>query len=138
MSFSLDPQSGWSCPVRVDKPFLRRSLCVFGRETPLPLVLTSYQSKGQTYLAIHRDDRPQLFIENRTDTVMFCAQSIGGSNVVTESQHLKWNCRLPKKTSVFYTVPLQQEKFPELPQDNFAEKIALAIDSESKFFKFIN
>lgn len=28
ISFSAEPDSAWSCPVRVDNPFLRRSITV--------------------------------------------------------------------------------------------------------------
>lgn len=132
MSFSLEPQSGWSCPIRVDKLFLRRSLCVIGQEEPVALVVTSHQHKGQTFVAIHRDERPQLLLENKTDTVLFCAQSLGGGEVASEAQHFRWNCKLPKARALFYTMSGLQEKFPELPQNNFSEKIALAVESESK------
>lgn len=136
MTFSLEPRSGWSCPVRVDKPFLRKSLCVFGKEEPLAIVLTSHHNNGQTYVAIHRDDRPQLWLENKTDTVLLCSQSVNGGGVASEAQHFRWNCKLPKLGNVFYTMPILSETFPELPQNNYAEKIALAVDPESKYVFF--
>lgn len=132
MSFSLDPRSGWSCPVRVDKPFLRKPICLLGKDEPLATVLTSYQHKGQTYVAVHRDDRPQLLIENKTDVVMFCGQSLGVAGIAAETQHFRWHCKLPRMGSIFYTMPLLKDKFPELPQNNYAEKVTLAVDSESK------
>lgn len=137
MSFSLEPRTGWSCPIRVDKPFLRKSLCVFGTKEPFALVLTSHHQKGQTFIAIHRDNRPQLLLENKTGITLFCAQTLGGNEVASETQHFRWNCRLAKMASVFYTMPLLQEKFPELPQNNFAEKIALAADPESKYSCYV-
>lgn len=132
MAFSLDPRSGWSCPVRVDKPFLRKPVSLRGKGEPLAIVLTSYQHKDQTYVAVHRDERPQLLIENKTGVVMFCGQSLGADGVAAETQHFRWNCKLPSVGSIFYTMPLLKDKFPELPQNNYTEKIALAIDTESK------
>lgn len=137
MSFSLESTCGWSCPIRVDKTFLRKSVCVFGKEEPLALVLTAHHSKGQTYVAIHKDDRPQMLLENRTGAILFCAQSVEKNEVASETQHFRWNCKLPTMATVFYTMPLLKDKFPELPQNNYAEKIALATDPESKLVNYI-
>lgn len=132
MAFSVKPELGWSCPIRVDKPLLRKSFCVVSEEYPIPLVLTSQEHKGQIFVAIHNDNRPQIFIENKTPAILFCAQSLGEDNVATEVQHFKWHCRVGSFGSVYYTMPFLSEKFPELPQNNFSEKIALACDPESK------
>lgn len=131
MAFCVRPELGWSCPIRVDKPLLRKSFCVANEEHPIPLVLTSQEHKGQTFLAIHNDNRPQIFIENKTPATLFCAQSLG-DYVATEVQHFKWHCHVASFRSIYYTMPFMSEKFPELPQNNFSEKIALACDPESK------
>lgn len=133
MSFCIQPSYGWSCPIQVDKPLMRKSFCILAKDHSIPVVLTSQEHKGQTFLSIHQDNRPQLYIENKTCTTLFCAQALAQGKVADETQHFKWHCKLPSYRNFYYTMPFLSEKFPELPQDNFTEKICLASDPESKY-----
>ncbi|CAG9819390.1 unnamed protein product [Phaedon cochleariae] len=136
ISFSVQPDLGWSCPLRVDKPFLRKSFCIASTDHPIPVVLTCQEHKGQTFLAVHNDTTPQLFIENKTGTTMFCAQSLEEGRVAKEAQHFKWYCRIDNLTYRYYTMPVLSDKFPEMPQKMFSEKIVLACDPESDLNDF--
>ncbi|XP_074031826.1 vacuolar protein sorting 13B isoform X2 [Leptinotarsa decemlineata] len=136
VSFSIQPHLGWSCPLRVDKPFLRKSTCIKSSNFPIPIVLTCQEYKGQTFIAIHNDTRPQLFIENRTGATLFCAQGLGEGRVATEVKHFRWHCKIENSSCQYYTMPFLSEKFPELPQNNFSEKISIACDPESDLNDF--
>lgn len=99
-----------------------------------PVVLTAQEIKGQTFLALHSDPRPQLFIENTTNVGFYCGQSqTDDCSIVAESEHFRWNCKIPAFTNIFYNMPVISDKFPELPQMYFPEKLSFAYDSLSKF-----
>nr|CAI5821779.1 unnamed protein product [Callosobruchus analis] len=149
----------WSCPIRVDKPLLRKSFALRTAECySVPVVLTSQDNKGQIYLTLHEDDRPQLFLENTTGATLFVAQAtgLGGAvKVAEECQHFRWRCRVGNMEKTYYTMPGVSEKFPDLPpapaaspgaatsssstaaaaaaaSDTFGDKIAIACDPESE------
>ncbi|VEN36376.1 unnamed protein product [Callosobruchus maculatus] len=101
MSFSLGGDH-WSCPIRVDKPLLRKSFAVrTGEGCSVPVVLTSQDCKGGSggpiYLTLHEDDAPQLFIENTTGAALYVAQATGNME------------------RAYYTTPGVSDKFPDLP-----------------------
>ncbi|XP_066257341.1 intermembrane lipid transfer protein VPS13B isoform X1 [Euwallacea similis] len=130
-AFSVNPCQGWSCPLRVDKPMLRKPICLLGDAgLCIPGVVTAQEVKGQIYLALHNDPRPQLFIENTTNASFYCGQSLpDDSIVVSECEHFRWNCKIPPVSGTYYNMPAISEKFPELPQIYFPEKISLSYDS---------
>ncbi|KAJ8927596.1 hypothetical protein NQ314_019923, partial [Rhamnusium bicolor] len=130
IAFCIKPELGWSCPMRVDKPLLRKSFCVMSDEQPIPVVLTSQEHGGKIFLSIHNDSRPQMLIENKTAMTLFCAQSLGEDDVAAEAKHFRWHCQVKHFNSMYYTMPVLSEKFPELPHNNYIEKIALACDPE--------
>ncbi|CAG9772920.1 unnamed protein product [Ceutorhynchus assimilis] len=131
ISFSVNPAAGWSCPIRVDKPLLRKAFAVQNNQTSMPVVLTAQEIKGQVFLALHNDPRPQIFIENKTNVLFYCGQTLPDeTSVVAESEHFKWNCILPSLSGTYYNMPAISQKFPELPQVYFAEKLSLAYESQ--------
>ncbi|XP_008197902.1 intermembrane lipid transfer protein VPS13B isoform X1 [Tribolium castaneum] len=140
VAFSMQYEFGWSCPVRVDDNVSRRSLSVrTSRNKWIPLVLTSQERKGQIYLSLFHDDSPQTLIENKSSVNLYCGQAIGeGGAAIPESRHFKWFSKLECGSSVYYTMPFVSEKFPELPQTCFSEKIVFAIGpkTESDHFEW--
>ncbi|XP_060527776.1 intermembrane lipid transfer protein VPS13B isoform X2 [Cylas formicarius] len=133
IAFSLDQDLGWSCPIRVDKTLIRKSTAIMSHDVSVPVVLTSQEIKGQIYMAIQYDPRPQLYIENRTAVSFYCGQAFpDDSGVTKESEHFRWHCRARGNSSVYYTMPVLSEKFPELPQVNYQEKLSLAFDDDDE------
>ncbi|XP_030768330.1 vacuolar protein sorting-associated protein 13B-like isoform X2 [Sitophilus oryzae] len=138
MTFSVDPKVGWSCPVRVDKHLVRKSFSVQTKQFSIPVVLTAQENKGQVYLAIHNDPRPQIFIENKTSVAFFCGQSLpDDSGIVKEAEHIRWTCKVGSMSRMYYNLPVLSEKFPELPQVNFSEKLSLGYSEDEKEIKDI-
>ncbi|XP_072392830.1 intermembrane lipid transfer protein VPS13B [Diabrotica undecimpunctata] len=129
-SFCLSADVGWSCPIRVDKPFLRKAFCVTSASHPLAFVLTCQEHKGQLFLSLHNDTRPQVLISNRTGTTFYCGQSLKEGEVVDEVQNFRWFSKIGPHQDQYYNMPNISEKFPELPQYQFSEKIALAIEPD--------
>lgn len=65
---------------------------------------------------------------------MFFAQSSGNDDneVETDCQHFKWVCSVEDGNSCYYTMPGYSEKFPDMPQNSFEEKIVIASDPQGK------
>lgn len=98
----------------------------------IPVVLTSQEHKGQIYLSIHNDPKPQIYIENKSQIDLFCGQSLGDeNNIVEETKHFRWYCKINGDSTKYYSLPLLAEKFPELPNQNQTEMIVFASDSGS-------
>ncbi|CAH0555543.1 unnamed protein product [Brassicogethes aeneus] len=131
VTFSAKPELGWSCPIRVDKTFIRKSFCILGENYPIPLCITFQEYKGQTYLAVSHDLRPQIFIENKSNIPLICAQFLTDNSTANESQHFKWNCEIKRLGSMFYSMPLIGEKFPEIPQNSYLESIVFGTSTDS-------
>lgn len=134
ISFAVNAKFGWSCPVRVDKSLIRRSLSIQTENTSLPFVLTSHEYRGQTFLAIHHDAHPQMLIENKCGVKFFCAQIASNENstLVTDCQHFNWMCGVDMDSSCYYTMPGVSEKFPDISPNGYPDKIALSTDPEGK------
>ncbi|XP_050295994.1 intermembrane lipid transfer protein VPS13B [Anthonomus grandis grandis] len=130
VSFSADPELGWSSPISVDKPLIRKAFALSCKGVSMPVVLTAQEQKGQIFLSLHNDPRPQLLIDNKTNVDFYCGQSLpDDSGVYKESEHFNWICKLNSHFSTYYSMPKLSEKFPELPQVYFAEKISLAYET---------
>ncbi|CAG9862164.1 unnamed protein product [Phyllotreta striolata] len=131
MSFCTDETSGWSCPIRVDRPFLRKSFCITATPHPIAALLTCQEHKGQLVLSLFNDNYPQTLIANSTGRTILCGQSAKDGSVAEESQHFNWNCRIQDNEEMYYSMPLLGEKFPELPQYHFPEHFRFACESQN-------
>lgn len=91
--------------------------------------MTSQERQGQIFLSLFHDNCPQTLIENKSLVTLFCGQAVGeGGAAVPESKNFKWVSRLECGACTYYTMPFVSEKFPELPQTCFSEKIVFAVD----------
>ncbi|KAF5303499.1 hypothetical protein FQA39_LY09962 [Lamprigera yunnana] len=135
ISISINPQYGWSCPVRVDKIINRRCIAVQIDRQSIPIVISSQTHKGQMYLALHNDLYPQLLIDNRCGATLYFAQGIKTEpgNALPESQHFDWKCEVQDSSSSYYTMPSHYEKFPDLSQENGLE-LVVACEPEDTWF----
>ncbi|KAJ8911374.1 hypothetical protein NQ315_014205 [Exocentrus adspersus] len=81
--------------------------------------LREHASGSQPWLvkAIHNDNRPQLFIENRLPAALFCAQSLGDDKVQTEVQHFKWHCRNMKVNLTVADIQLDNQLYSKESYD---------------------
>lgn len=140
VSFAINIKFGWSCPVRVDKNLVRRSLSMKTDSMSVPFVITSHEYRGQTFLAIHHDAHPQMLIENKCGVKFYCAQIASNENstLVMDCQHFNWICGVDIDSNCYYTMPGVSEKFPDISPNGYPDKIALSTDPEGKFICFAN
>lgn len=80
-------------------------------------------------MSLFHDDCPQILIENKSSVNLRCAQSLReNGGWAPESKHFKWVAEVEHGTSIYYTMPFVSEKFPELPQTCFSERIVFAVE----------
>lgn len=132
ITFTVNADCEWSCPVRVDKNLLRKSLSVQTENSSVPFVITSHEYKGQTFLFLHHDSHPQMLIENHCGVKIFCAQieSNENSTLIADCQHLNWLCGVGLFSNCYYTMPSISEKFPDISPGDYPDKIVLSTDPE--------
>lgn len=132
ITFTTNPKFGWSCPVRVDKNLIRRSLAMQTETTSLPFVITSHEYRGQIFLAVNHDAHPQMLIENRCGTKFYCAQIASNENsaLVVDCQHFNWICGVDADSGCYYTMPGISENFPDILPNGYPDRIALSTDPE--------
>ncbi|XP_071057652.1 intermembrane lipid transfer protein VPS13B isoform X2 [Onthophagus taurus] len=130
ISFSTNGKSGWSCPIRVDKPFNRRSISVKMNQKSIPIVVVSQEYKGQSFLSLHYDSHPQLQIKNRSGVKLYCAQYADndGRLIVEDCEDMKWLCSVDDESSCYYTMPDLSVLFPDVALN--ANRLVLAADPE--------
>ncbi|XP_017781523.1 PREDICTED: vacuolar protein sorting-associated protein 13B [Nicrophorus vespilloides] len=132
VSFASNGSHNWSCPIRVDKMLVRRSVSIQTEEMSVPVVLISQEHKGQTFISLHQDFNPQLLVENQSGTKIYCAQSGAEQGTIfSDCEHFSWICSVDDGKSCYYTMPVIAEKFPDLPQQNYYETLVFASDPES-------
>ncbi|KAF5296670.1 hypothetical protein FQR65_LT10210 [Abscondita terminalis] len=136
IAISVNPDYEWSCPMRVDKDFIRRNVAVEAENQSIPVVLTSQHYKGQIYLSLYNDFYPQLLIENKSGAKLFFAQAAKSEPVsaVIDCQHFRWTCCVENSRASYYTTPGYGEKFPEISQEIKVEQLIIAFDSEDSCF----
>ncbi|KAL3269016.1 hypothetical protein HHI36_008100 [Cryptolaemus montrouzieri] len=130
MAFSLEPSLGWSKPLRVDEIFVRKTISVMSEVEPIPLAVTSYDIKGQLFIGVHHDTRPQIFIENDCDVTLYCGQSREGEDlgVLPEVEHFKWFCEIKNGGSNYYSMTGLIDKFPDIAPNSVHENLVFAKD----------
>lgn len=128
---TIDKKCSWSCPVRVDRGLIRKNISFYGTMKNIPLLIIGQESKGQIYISIHHDHRPQLLIENKCSSMIFCAQYGPDNSIVKDNAHFNWTCSVPMEREVYYSLPSVGEKFPEIVPFE-PENIVIAVPSSSK------
>lgn len=96
------------------------------------LALISNERKDQVFLSLYHDDCPQTLIDNRIDVNLYCGQASNEGLAIPESKHFDWFTQIEAGKSMYYTMPFVCEKFPEIPQSCFNEKVVFALSREGK------
>ncbi|XP_045475296.1 vacuolar protein sorting-associated protein 13B [Harmonia axyridis] len=130
MVFSLKPALGWSKPIRVDEVFIRKTISLMTDVEPVPLAITSYDNKGQHFIGVHHDTRPQIYIENCSGVTLYCAQLKDGEefDVFEETEHFRWYCEIIDGGSNYYSMMGLIDKFPEIPTQSHKENLVFSKD----------
>ena len=112
VAFSRGDQ--WSCPTRVDQTLARRCITISNGASAIPVVVTTQEDKGTTYILVHIDDHPQLFIENSCPfRILLGEANSAADDIFQDSQNFFWRCEVESNTASYYTLPSVGNRLPD-------------------------
>lgn len=112
VSFSLGHK--WSCPIRVDQAMSRRSVAIPNGCASMPVIVTTQEDKGTTFIVVHTDDHPQLLIENACCFKILLGQADESSNdILPDSAHFMWICEVDSGATSHYSLPCVSNRLPD-------------------------
>ncbi|XP_076295219.1 vacuolar protein sorting 13B isoform X2 [Lasioglossum baleicum] len=113
---SLSLGHKWSCPVRVDQGMSRKCVAIPNGSATMPVVITTQEDKGTTYIMIHVDYHPQLLIENTCAFKILLGQSNEtGETILSDTAHFTWTCEIDSGASCHYSIPSVSNRLPDAP-----------------------
>ncbi|XP_012268331.2 intermembrane lipid transfer protein VPS13B isoform X1 [Athalia rosae] len=130
ISLSLGHQ--WSCPIRVDQGMSRRCLAIPNGSVTMPIVVTTQEDKGTTYITIHIDKHPQLLISNGCAFKILLGQGNADANgILAESPQFSWICDVESGGSCHYSLPAVGSRLPDSPALSITPLLLLTSVSNS-------
>ncbi|XP_050449510.1 intermembrane lipid transfer protein VPS13B isoform X1 [Cataglyphis hispanica] len=112
VSFSLGHR--WSCPIRVDQAMSRKSVAIPNGSSTMPVIVTTQEDKGTTFVVIHSDDHPQLLIENACGFKILLGQADEkGNEILPDSVHFTWMCEVDSGAIFHYSLPCISNRLPD-------------------------
>ncbi|XP_032691389.1 vacuolar protein sorting-associated protein 13B isoform X2 [Odontomachus brunneus] len=117
ISFSLGHR--WSCPIRVDQAMSRRSVTIPNGCASMPVIVTTQEDKGTTFIVVHTDNHPQLLIENACCFKILLGQADESSNeILSDSAHFTWICEVDSGATSHYSLPCVSNRLPDTAVPN--------------------
>ncbi|EFN66110.1 Vacuolar protein sorting-associated protein 13B [Camponotus floridanus] len=111
---SLSLGHRWSCPIRVDQAMSRKSVAIPNGSSTMPVIVTTQEDKGTTFIVIHADDHPQLLIENACGFKILLGQANEkGSEILPDSVHFTWMCEVDSGATSHYSLPCVSNRLPD-------------------------
>ncbi|XP_011871179.1 PREDICTED: vacuolar protein sorting-associated protein 13B isoform X1 [Vollenhovia emeryi] len=111
---SLSLGHRWSCPIRVDQAMSRRSVVIPNGSSTVPVIVTTQEDKGSTFVVIHSDDHPQLSIENACGFKILLGQADErGNEILPDSAHFAWICEVDSGATSHYSLPCVSNRLPD-------------------------
>ncbi|EZA51369.1 Vacuolar protein sorting-associated protein 13B [Ooceraea biroi] len=111
---SLSLGHRWSCPIRVDQPMSRKSVAIPNGSSSMPVIVTTQEDKGITFIVIHSDDHPQLLIENACGFKILLGQADeSGNEILSDSAHFTWICEVDSGGTFHYSLPCVSNRLPD-------------------------
>lgn len=99
-------------------------------------MLTTTEEKGQTFLAVHHDTIPQLFIQNSSGAKLFLSQRPklpnGNSSSSKTHHHFRWLHSVENNQSTHFTMCGYSDKFPNLNHLCIEENVVVTCDEEAE------
>jgi len=116
---SLSLGHKWSCPIRVDQPMSRKSVAIPNGSSSMPIIVTTQEDKGTTFIVIHNDDHPQLLIENACCFKILLGQADeNGNDILADSAHFTWICEIDSGGTFHYSLPCVSNRLPDTTVSN--------------------
>lgn len=113
---SLSLGHRWSCPIRVDQGMSRRCLAIPNGSATMPIVVTTQEDKGTTYITIHDDKHPQLLINNGCNFKILLGQANADTTgILSETPQFSWICDVESGGSCHYSLPAVGSRLPDSP-----------------------
>ncbi|XP_067209482.1 intermembrane lipid transfer protein VPS13B isoform X1 [Linepithema humile] len=111
---SLSLGHKWSCPIRVDQAMSRMSVAIPNGSSSMPVIVTTQEEKGTTFIAIHNDDHPQLLIENACGFKILLGQADeNGGEILPDTAHFTWVCEVDSGATFHYSLPCVSNRLPD-------------------------
>ncbi|EFN83982.1 Vacuolar protein sorting-associated protein 13B [Harpegnathos saltator] len=111
---SLSLGHRWSCPIRMDQAMSRRSVTIPNGNASVPVIVTTQEDKGTTFIVVHIDDHPQLLIENACCFKILLGQADESNNkILPDSAHFAWICEVDSEASSYYSLPCVSNRLPD-------------------------
>lgn len=111
---SLSLGHKWSCPIRVDQAMSRISVAIPNGSSSMPVIVTTQEDKGTTFIAVHNDDHPQLLIENACGFKILLGQADeNGGEILPDSAHFTWICEVDSGATFHYSLPCVSNRLPD-------------------------
>uniref|UniRef100_A0A6B2EK58 Putative vacuolar protein n=1 Tax=Phlebotomus kandelakii TaxID=1109342 RepID=A0A6B2EK58_9DIPT len=115
----------FSCPVHLNESINCKSVSLPKDNTYIPLRISLIKRQDQSFITIHENPYPRMWIENFTEYSLYVAQAdsvaVSKAPVAVREcfdQHFSWYQIVPFNTKIPYTPPLVDRAFPDdSPQD---------------------
>ncbi|XP_076165604.1 vacuolar protein sorting 13B isoform X1 [Ptiloglossa arizonensis] len=116
---SLSLGHKWSCPIRVDQGMSRKCVAIPNGSSTIPVVVTTQEDKGTTYIMIHVDYHPQLLIENMCGFKILLGQATEtAEGIIPDIFHFTWICEIESNATCHYSIPSVSNRLPDTPVSN--------------------
>lgn len=116
---SLSLGHKWSCPIRVDQGMSRKCVAIPNGSNTMPVVITTQEDKGTTYIMIHVDYHPQLLIENTCAFKILLGQANEtAEGIIPNTYHFTWICEVESNATCHYSLPSISSRLPDTPVTN--------------------
>ncbi|XP_076631853.1 vacuolar protein sorting 13B isoform X1 [Colletes latitarsis] len=113
---SLSLGHKWSCPIRVDQGMSRKCIAIPNGSSTMPVVITTQEDKGTTYIMIHIDHHPQLLIENSCAFKILLGQANETADeILPDTCHFTWICEIESNATCHYSIPSVSNRLPDVP-----------------------
>ncbi|XP_054006239.1 intermembrane lipid transfer protein VPS13B isoform X1 [Hylaeus anthracinus] len=130
---SLSLGHKWSCPIRVDQGMSRKCVAVPNGSSTLPVVITTQEDKGTTYIMIHIDHHPQLLIENTCAFKIVLGQANDTSDgIIPDTSHFSWICEVESNATCHYSIPSVSNRLPDAPVSNVSNVLLFSAITSSQ------
>uniref|UniRef100_A0A1B0DR14 Uncharacterized protein n=1 Tax=Phlebotomus papatasi TaxID=29031 RepID=A0A1B0DR14_PHLPP len=130
IKYSTDGE--YSCPIHLNDSINCKSVSLPFGNAYIPLRISLIKRQDQSFITIHEDPFPKMWIENFTEYSLYVAQAdsvtVNKAPIAVREcfdQHFSWYQIVPFNTKIPYTPPLVDRAFPDDSPSEFGLIFAL-------------